>query len=336
MDISLLIALLITLLVVFLIARTAIVIPQQTVYVIERVGKFSRTLGAGWHILLPFIEEIKYKHSLKETVIDTPVQTCITKDNVQVEVDAILYFKIINPERASYGVEDYKFSLEQLAITTLRSQIGRITLEEALEHRSNMSSRVIEFLDGASEAWGIKVLRFEIQDIKPPADISSAMEKQLKAEREKRASVLLSEGKRDSEFNLAEADKVHIIRTSEAKRIAEINNAEAQALAIRSLAEATAQGIERVAEAINKPGGYEASQLKLASQYIEALGNIAKESNTLVLPANLSDVGSMMALAQGILGPTVTTGVNTVKTQVLGSNNVENSSLNKKVTDESK
>jgi regulator of protease activity HflC (stomatin/prohibitin superfamily) len=243
------------------------------------------------------VDVIRYRHSLKETAIDIPAQVCITRDNVQVGVDGILYLKVLNPERASYGISDFNFAISQLAQTTLRSEVGKIDLDRTFEERTNINLQVVTELDKASESWGVKVLRYEIKNITPPHDVLAAMEKQMRAEREKRAVILTSEGVRDAAVNTAEGDKQQVIKASEARKQQQINEAEGQAAAILSVSSATAEGIRRVAEAIKLPGGYEAVQLRVAEQYVEQFGNLAKETNTLILPANVSDVGSMIALA---------------------------------------
>jgi regulator of protease activity HflC (stomatin/prohibitin superfamily) len=284
-------------LVIIVIARTAVVVPQQSAYVVERLGRYHATLAAGFHVLLPFVDVIRYRHSLKETAIDIPAQVCITRDNVQVGVDGILYLKVLNPERASYGISDFIFAITQLAQTTLRSEVGKIDLDRTFEERTNINLQVVTELDKASEAWGVKVLRYEIKNITPPHDVLAAMEKQMRAEREKRAVILTSEGSRDAVINTAEGDKQQVIKASEARKQQQINEAEGQAAAILSVATATAEGIRRVAESIKLPGGYEAVQLRVAEQYVTQFGNLAKASNTLILPASASDVGSMIALA---------------------------------------
>jgi regulator of protease activity HflC (stomatin/prohibitin superfamily) len=284
-------------LVLIVIAKTAIVVPQQSAYVVERLGRYHATLGAGFHVLLPFVDTIRYRHSLKETAVDIPAQVCITRDNVQVGVDGVLYLKVLNPERASYGISDYLFAISQLAQTTLRSEVGKIDLDRSFEERTNINTAVVSELDKASEAWGVKVLRYEIKNITPPQDVLAAMEKQMRAEREKRAVILTSEGTRDAAINTAEGMKQETIKQSEARKQQQINEAEGQAAAIMAVATATAEGIRRVAEAIKLPGGYEAVQLRVAEQYIGQFGELAKKSNTLVLPANVADVGSMIALA---------------------------------------
>src|SRR5687768_9647571 len=294
---SLVAVLILALLVLIIIAKTAVVVPQQSAYVVERLGRFHGILNAGFHVLLPFVDVIRYRHSLKETALDIPAQVCITRDNVQVGVDGVLYLKVLNPERASYGISDYLFAISQLAQTTLRSEVGKIDLDRTFEERTNINTQVVSELDKASEAWGVKVLRYEIKNITPPADILAAMEKQMRAEREKRAVILTSEGTRDAAINTAEGMKQEVIKQSEARKTQQINEAEGQAAAITSVATATAAGIRSVAEAIKLPGGQEAVQLRVAEQYIGQFGELAKKSNTIVLPANVADVGSMIAMA---------------------------------------
>jgi regulator of protease activity HflC (stomatin/prohibitin superfamily) len=298
----LIVALIVALLALMVIAKTAIVVPQQSAYVVERLGRYSTTLGAGFHVLLPFVDTIRYRHSLKEMAVDIPAQICITRDNVQVGVDGVLYLKVLNPERASYGISDYMFAISQLAQTTLRSEVGKIDLDKTFEERTNINTAVVSELDKATEAWGVKVLRYEIKNITPPHDVLAAMEKQMRAEREKRAVILTSEGTRDAAINTADGVKQEVIKASEARKQQQINEAEGQAAAIMAVATATAEGIRRVAEAITRPGGYEAVQLRVAEQYIGQFGALAKESNTLVLPANVADIGSMIALAMKAIG----------------------------------
>jgi len=294
--------LLLAVLVVVIIAKTARVVPQQSAFVVERLGKYHATLDAGFHILIPFLDVVRYKHSLKETAIDIPEQICITRDNVQVSVDGVLYLKVLDPQRASYGISDYMFAITQLAQTTLRSEIGKIDLDKTFEMRTNINVQLVTELDKASEPWGIKVLRYEIKNITPPRDILAAMEKQMRAEREKRAVILTSEGERDAAINQAEGHKQQVIKASEARKQQQINEAEGAASAILAIANATAEGLRQVALAAHVPGVQEAIQLRVAEQYITKFGELAKESNTLVLPANVSDVGSMIALAMTMLG----------------------------------
>lgn len=288
-------------LVVVVVLKTAVVVPQQQAFVVERLGKFNSVLHAGFHILVPFVDRITYRHSLKEMALDIPEQLCITKDNVQVGVDGVLYFKVLDPSNASYGVTDYVFAVTQLAQTTLRSLMGKLELDKTFEERTTINSHVVNELDKATEPWGIKVLRYEIKNINPPRDVQMAMEKQMRAEREKRAVVLTSEGERDAAINQAEGKKEQVIKASEAARQQQINEAEGQAQAILAVASATAEGIQKVAETIQGPGGAEAVKLRIAEQYIGQFGNLAKQGNTFVVPANLADVGSMLALATGVL-----------------------------------
>jgi regulator of protease activity HflC (stomatin/prohibitin superfamily) len=288
-------------LVIIVIAKTARVVPQQSAYVVERLGKYRATLHAGFHLLIPFLDAIRYRHSLKETAVDIPEQICITRDNVQVGVDGVLYLKVMNPERASYGVADYMFGISQLAQTTLRSEVGKIDLDRTFEERTQINSQVVSELDKASEPWGIKVLRYEIKNITPPKDVLAAMEKQMRAEREKRAVILTSEGERDAAVNVAEGQKQQVIKASEAKRQQEMNEAEGAASAILSIAAATAEGIRRVAESIQVPGGVEAVQLRVAEQYITKFGELARTTNSLIVPANVADIGAMIATAMTVV-----------------------------------
>ena len=284
-----------------LVSRIARVVPQQQAWVIERLGKYSGTLNAGFHILIPFMDTVRYKHSLKEIAIDVPEQVCITKDNVQVAVDGILYFKVLNAERASYGISDYNYAISQLAQTNLRSEIGKIDLDKTFEERTTINTAVVTEVDKASEAWGVKVLRYEIKNITPPQDVLAAMEKQMRAEREKRALILQSEGQRDAAINNAEGDKQQVIKASEAKKQQNINEAEGQSAAIMSVAKATAEGIRQVAEAIGMAGGRDAMQLRLAEEYIKQFGLLAKAGTSMIVPATVSDVSSMIAMATSIL-----------------------------------
>jgi regulator of protease activity HflC (stomatin/prohibitin superfamily) len=285
---------------VFVISRGATVVPQQSAYVVERVGKYSRTLSAGFHILIPFIDRIAYRHSLKEHAIDIQEQACITRDNVQVGVDGVIYLKVLDPQRASYGIGDFVFAITQLAQTTLRSEVGKIDLDRTFEERTTINESVVEEVDKASDPWGVKVFRYEIKNINPPGDVLGAMEKQMRAEREKRAVVLTSEGDRDARINEAEGQKQQVIKQSEATRQQAINEAEGRAQAILAVARATAESLQRIAEALQTEGGTQAMQLRIAEQYLTEFGNLAKEGNTFVVPANLSDLASMIALATGI------------------------------------
>src|SRR5689334_22690329 len=285
------------LLVIWVLRRTVIVVPQQSAFIVELLGKYSRTLSAGLHILVPFMENVAYKHNLKERAVDIPEQICITKDNVQVGIDGVLYLQVLDPARASYGIADYHFAISQLAQTTLRSEIGKIDLDRTFEERATINANVVTELDKATEPWGVKVLRYEIRNINPPADVLQAMEKQMRAEREKRAVILTSEGDRDAKINQAEGDKQRVIKQSEANRQQQINEAAGEAEAILAVATATAEGLRRVAEAVASPGGREAMQLRVAESYVAQFGNLARTSNTLVIPANVSDIAGMIAMA---------------------------------------
>ncbi len=289
------VSLTIAIVVILIIFKTAVIVPQQSAYVIESLGKYSRTLRAGFHILIPFIETAAYKHSLKELAFDIPEQVCITKDNVQVGVDGVLYMQVMDPERASYGITDFAFAISQLAQTTLRSEIGKIDLDRTFEERGAINANVVAELDKASDPWGVKVLRYEIKNINPPHDVLTAMEKQMRAEREKRAVILNSEGERDAKINEAEGEKQRVIKESEAAKQQQINEAEGEAQAILAVATATAKGLHRVAQALVSEGGDEAMQLRIAEAYIAQFGQLAKESNSLIVPANLTDLASMMA-----------------------------------------
>ena len=299
-------------LVIVLIAKSAAIVPQQAAYVIERLGRYSRTLQAGFHILVPFLDRVAYKHDLKERAVDIPEQLCITRDNVQVGVDGVLYLQILEPHQASYGITNYTFAISQLAQTTLRSEVGKIDLDRTFEERASLNSAIVNELDQASAPWGVKVLRYEIRNITPPADVLAAMEKQMRAEREKRAVILASEGDRDAKINEsqgnrdasineAEGEKQRVIKASEAVRTQQINEAQGEAEAILTVAAATADGLSRIAQSVSVTGGMDAMRLRIAEQYIAQFGQLAKESNTLVVPANLSDLASMLTLASTIV-----------------------------------
>jgi regulator of protease activity HflC (stomatin/prohibitin superfamily) len=299
--VTLIVCLIFAVFAVTLLAKTAVVVPQQSAYVVERLGRYHATLGAGFYVLLPFVDIIRYRHTLKERAMEIQEQVCITCDNVQVAVDGILYFKVFDPKSASYGISNFEYAITQLAQTTLRSDIGKIELDRTFEERTRINIAVVTELDKASEPWGVKVLRYEIKNIIPPKDVLAAMEKQMRAEREKRAVILQSEGVRDSVINAAEGDKQKVIKASEGNKQQQINQAEGQAAAILAVAQATAEGIRRVAESIKSPGGFEAVQLRVAEQYIPEFGKLAKAGNTLVLPLAVSDVGSMVALMTNVV-----------------------------------
>jgi len=296
------VALAIVVAVVIVLAKTAVVVPQQSAYVVETLGRFNRVVQAGFHILVPFVDRIAYKHSLKEQAIDIPEQVCITKDNVQVGVDGVLYMQVLDARNASYGITNYQFAITQLAQTTLRSEIGKIDLDRTFEERGTINANVVSELDKASAAWGVKVLRYEIKNINPPSDVLHAMEKQMRAEREKRAVVLTSEGERDAKINQAEGEKQRVIKESEAKKQQQINEAEGQAEAILAVATATAEGLRRVGDALSGRGGMEAMQLRVAEEYVKQFGTLATEAqSTLIVPANLSDIASMISMATTVM-----------------------------------
>ena len=289
--------------VIFVLFKTAVVVPQRSEFVVERLGKYRTSLSAGFHILIPFFDKVAYKRNLKEEPIDIPAQTCITSDNVTMQVDGVLYLQVINSSQSAYGVEDYRFAVAQLAQTSLRSAIGKISLDNTFEARETLNMQVVDALDEATQNWGVKVLRYEIKDIEPPRTVLEAMEKQMRAEREKRAEIARSEADRQSLTNRAEGEKMKLI-----------NEAEGHAQQILRVAEATAEGIRKVAEALSMPGGTEAANLEVAKQYIDQFGNLAKENNTMILPGNLTDIASMVATAMSAIKQTGKT-----KPSVIGS-----------------
>ena len=285
----------IVVLIVVALIKTARIVPQRQAHVVERLGKYHKTLEAGFHILIPFIDRVAYKHSLKEIAMDVPPQFCITKDNIAIEIDGLLYMQVLDPKLASYGIENYYYAASQLAQTTLRSEIGKLELDKTFEERDSINASVIQALDKASEPWGLKITRYEIANIKPPQSVQDALEKQMRAERERRAQIALSEGQREAQINVAEGQKQEVIKQSEAKKLSQINEAEGKAREIELLANATAQGIIQIASAMQAPGGKDAVNLRIAEQYILQFGNLAKETNTLILPQNLSDIGGVVA-----------------------------------------
>ena len=298
---SLIVTVVVAIAAIIFLRNLIIVVPQQEARVIERLGKYSRTLNAGFYILMPFVDRVAYRHTLKEQSIDIPEQLCITRDNVQVGVDGVLYMQVLDAERASYGIADYDMAITQLAQTTLRSEVGKIDLDKTFEERGAINFAVVSELDKASDPWGVKVLRYEIRNINPPRDVLEAMEKQMRAEREKRAAILNSEGMRDSNINQAEGEKQKVIKESEAKKQQQINEAEGEAQAILTVANATAEGVRAIGEAIQSDGGDEAVQLRVAEQYIETFGNLAKHGNSLIIPSNLSDISSVIASAMSVI-----------------------------------
>ncbi len=277
------------------------VVPQKQAYIVERLGKYQKTLRAGFHILVPFVERVAYKHTLKEQAIDVASQTCITKDNVAVEVDGILYMQVVDAEKASYGIDNYVFATSQLAQTTMRSVIGKLELDKSFEERENINAAVVEAVDSASDPWGIKVTRYEIKNIVPPQSVKEAMEKQMRAEREKRAVIAESEGQKQATINIAEAHQKEMELRSEGNKIRQINEATGKASEITQIAEATALGIEKIALAINQQGGPDAVNLRIAEQYIGEFGKLAKTNNTMIIPSNMGDVSSIIATATKVI-----------------------------------
>ena len=278
------------------ILKTAVVVPNQVVFVIERLGKYSRTLGAGFHILVPFIDRVAYRHVLKEQALDVPPQNCITKDNISVEIDGILYMRVIDPVKASYGIMDYRFAIVQLAQTTMRSEIGKIELDRTFESRENVNISIVNSIDEASAPWGIKLTRYEIKNIEPPQTIREAMEKQMRAERVKREQIALSEGDKQAKINRAEGDKQEAIKKSEGERIRMENEALGRAAAIFEVAKATAQGIGEIARAINQPNGKDAVSLRIATDWIQSFAQLAKTNNSMIIPADVTNLASVTGI----------------------------------------
>ncbi len=291
----------IVILVVVTIIKTARIVPQKSAFIVERLGKYTKTLEAGFHILFPFIERVAYKHSLKEVAVDVPSQSCITRDNIAVEVDGVLYLQVMDPMKASYGIENYMFASTQLAQTTMRSEMGKLELDRTFEERMSINTAIIQAVDKASDPWGVKITRYEIKNIEPPESVKDALEKQMRAEREKRAAIAESEGQRQAITNVAEGDKQEAIKKSEGEKMKRINEAEGRAREIELIATATAEGIRKIAESIEAPGGADAVNLRVAEQYIREFGNLAKKSNTVIIPSNLSDIGSMVASVTSLL-----------------------------------
>ena len=280
------------------------VVPQQSVWVVERLGRYHAALQPGLNVIVPFIDRVAYRHSLKEVPLDVPEQTCITRDNTQLAVDGIIYYQVVDPKLASYGSSDYITAITQLAQTTLRSEIGKMELDRTFESRDEINRQVVAVLDEAGRTWGVKVLRYEIKNLTPPEAILRSMQAQITAEREKRALIAKSEGQKQQEINLAEGEKQAAVLTSEGAKTAAINKAQGEAIAVTTVAEATANAVRVVAAAIGTEGGLQAANLKVAEQYIAAFGNLAKVGNTLVIPSNLSDVAAMVSSAMTILDRT--------------------------------
>lgn len=281
--------------VVIVILKSARIVPQRSNFVIERLGKYSRTLDSGFHILIPFIDKVAYQHTLKEEVIDVERQACVTRDNIQVGINGVLYIQVVDAHKASYGINDYRYAASQLAQTTMRSVIGQTDLDKTFEERARINEIVVQALDEAASPWGIKVLRYEISDIELPMSIKDALEQQMRAERERRAAIAKSEGERQAMINVSEGHKQEVINLSEAEKQKQINEAEGRAREIELIAEATAEGLGKIALAIQQPGGQDAVSLRVAEQYVKEFGNLAKETNTLILPAQLADIGGAVA-----------------------------------------
>lgn len=301
MEISTFLSLAFVVFIVVFLVKLVRIVPQQEVWILERLGKFQRSMQAGLHFVVPFVDVIRYRHSLKEIVLDIPAQVCITKDNVSVSIDGVLFFRVMDPAKASYGISDYVQAVVQLAQTTLRSEIGKIDLDRTFEEREKINSAVILAIDNATDPWGVKVLRYEIKSIQPPKDVLDAMEKQMRAEREKRAKILESEGDRDSKINRAEGMKQETIKNSEADKQKQINEADGKAAAILAVATATAEGLERIASSMKAPGGEEAAKLRVAEEYIKQLGNVAYDSRAIIVPANVNDPAGMVASAFAVM-----------------------------------
>lgn len=288
--------------------RTIRIVPQKTAYIVERLGKYSKTLVAGFHVLIPFVDKIAYKHTLKEQAVDVPPQACITKDNIAVEVDGILYMQLMDAKKGSYGIDNYRFAATQLAQTTMRSVMGKLDLDKTFEERETINSVIVAAVDKASDPWGVKVTRYEVKNILPPQSIKDAMEKQMRAEREKRAVIAESEGERQAKINRAEGDKQQMIARSEGEKLKRINEADGRAIEIEHVAMATAKGIREIATAINDKGGKDAVNLRIAEQYLTEFGKLAKTNNSIIIPANLSDIAGMIKAASSVLKDTSKTG----------------------------
>jgi regulator of protease activity HflC (stomatin/prohibitin superfamily) len=302
MGTSLIVVIILAAITITLLVKTAVIVPQRSEYIIERLGKYDKTLGAGFHILIPFLDNVAYKRSLKEEVMDISSQDCITTDNVSVAVDGVLYIQVMDSKLSAYGITDYRLAASQLAQTSLRSVIGKIELDKTFEERESLNQQVVAAIDEAAQNWGIKVLRYEIKDITPPKTVMEAMEKQMRAEREKRAAIATSEGDRQSRINRAEGLKSEAIEVSEGEKQRRINEAQGQAQEIELVAHATAEGIKKVAESLSMTGGETAANLRVAEKYIVEFGKLAKVNNTMIIPTNMGDISSMVATAMSVLG----------------------------------
>ncbi len=302
------IALVLAIIAIIFIARTIKIVPQQNAYVVERLGKYDRTLTPGLKFVIPFVERVAYKHSLKEVPLDVPSQVCITRDNTQLQVDGILYFQVTDPMRASYGSSDYLAAITQLSQTTLRSVIGKMELDKTFEERDLINASVVNALDEAAMTWGVKVLRYEIKDLTPPAEILRSMQAQITAEREKRALIAASEGRRQEQINIATGEREAFIARSEGEKQAEINNAMGEAAAITAVADATADAIRKIAAAIREPGGEQAVQLKVAEKAVDAYAQLAQKNNTMIVPGNMTEVSALIGTAMALMKSTGTPG----------------------------
>jgi regulator of protease activity HflC (stomatin/prohibitin superfamily) len=277
------------------------IVPQKTAYIVQRLGKYYATLEAGFHIVIPLFDRVAYKHTLKEQAVDVPPQQCITKDNIAVEVDGILYMQVIDPKKASYGIDNYRFASTQLAQTTMRSVMGKLDLDKTFEEREKINTEIVDAVDKASDPWGVKVTRYEVKNILPPQSIKDAMEKQMRAEREKRAAIAESEGDRQAKINRAEGDRQELIARSEGEKQRRINEAEGRAVEIRRVAEATAEGIRKIAAAINEKGGTQAVNLRIAEQYLNEFGKLASTNNSIIIPSNLSDIAGVIKSVSAVI-----------------------------------
>jgi regulator of protease activity HflC (stomatin/prohibitin superfamily) len=286
---------------IIFVTRAIKIVPQQHAWVVERLGRYDRTLTPGLSIVVPFVDRVAYKHSLKEVPLDVPSQVCITKDNTQLQVDGILFFQITDPMRASYGSSDFMIAITQLAQTTLRSMVGKMELDKTFEERDAINAQVVNALDEAASNWGVKVLRYEIKDLTPPAEILRAMQAQITAEREKRALIAASEGRRQEQINIATGEREAFIARSEGEKQAEINNAQGEASAILAVAEASAEAIRKIAAAIQSPGGEQAVQLKVAEKAVEAYAQLAQKNNTMIVPGNMTEVSALIASAMAVM-----------------------------------
>ena len=286
---------------VFVIYKCGVVVPQRSAYIVQRLGRYSNTLEAGFHLLAPFVDRIAYRHTLKEQVIDVPPQSCITRDNIAVDVDGVLYLQVVDPVKASYGVSNYLFASVQLAQTTMRSEMGKLDLDRSFEEREQINAAIVAAVDKASDPWGVKVTRYEIKNITPPKTIKDAMEKQMRAEREKRAMIAESEGERQAKINRADGEKQEAIAKSEGEKARRINEAEGKAREIQLVAEATADGLRTIAEASQQPGGADAINLRLAEGYIAEFGKLAKEGNTMIIPSDLANVAGFIKAASAVI-----------------------------------